>query len=82
MKNRKQKTGNVKPGELTRFLFSIFGFLFSIALSVGRFEKIDTPGKEGGSSSPLTKGGLQGGRVAWNRLKSGAAEGFAHTLLG
>jgi len=48
MENRKQKTGNVKPGELTRFLFSVFGFRFSIALSVGRFEKIDMLYQGGG----------------------------------
>jgi len=32
MENRKQKTGDVKLAELTSFLFSVFGFLFSIPL--------------------------------------------------
>src|SRR6188508_2343793 len=56
MENRKSKTGNVKPGELTHFLFSVFGFRFSIALSVGRFEKIDTLGKEGGPEASALHG--------------------------
>ena len=37
MENRKPKTGNVKPAGLTSFPFSVFGFRFSIALSLGPF---------------------------------------------
>jgi len=37
--NRKPKTENVKWRELTGFLFSIFGFRFYIAFSVGQFRE-------------------------------------------
>src|SRR6188768_2553550 len=47
--NRKCKTGRIDP-------FSVFRFRFSIALSVGRFEKIDTLGKEGGPDASFKRG--------------------------
>ena len=45
MENRKQKTGDVKPAELTSFLFSVFGLRFSVALSVGPFRRHSAPGR-------------------------------------
>ena len=74
MRNRKQETGNRKLVNwgLVTFLFPVSCFLSPVSHSS---EKIDTLGKEGGqdaSSSPLSKGGPQGGMPPLRHATEGA----------